>query len=93
MQRGDVRTVCDSSKRENVLMKKPSALADAALLLAALLALGCFAHARDAGVAEVIILNFDASLDGTLPTGFSSAVTGERVRRGPLRSFRPRASC
>jgi Beta xylosidase C-terminal Concanavalin A-like domain len=71
-----VRTVCDSSKRENVLMKTASALACAALLLAALLALGCLAQARNAGAAEAIILDFDASAVGTLPTGFSSAVTG-----------------
>jgi hypothetical protein len=76
VQGGDVRTVCDSSKRENVLMKKASALACDALLLAALLALGCFAHARDAGAAEAITLDFDASVVGTLPPGFSSAVTG-----------------
>ncbi len=57
-------------------MKKASALTCAALLLAALLALGCLAHARDAGAAEAITLDFDASVVGTLPTGFSSAVTG-----------------
>jgi Beta xylosidase C-terminal Concanavalin A-like domain len=71
-----VRTVCDSSKRENVLMKTASALACAALLLAALLTLGCLAQARNAGAAEAIILDFNASAVGTLPTGFSSAVTG-----------------
>jgi hypothetical protein len=60
----------------NGLMKKASALACAALLLAALLALGCLAHVRDAGAAEAITLDFDASVIGTLPTGFSSAVTG-----------------
>jgi hypothetical protein len=41
-----------------------------------LLVLGCLAHARDAGAAEVNTLDFDASAAGTLPTGFSSAVTG-----------------
>jgi hypothetical protein len=71
-----VRTVCDSSKRENELMKKASTLAYAALLLAALLALGCLAYVRDAGAAEAITLDFDAGVVGTLPTGFSSAVTG-----------------
>jgi hypothetical protein len=71
-----VRTVCDSSKRGNGLMKKASALVCAALLLAAQLALGCLAHVRDAGAAEAITLDFDASVVGTLPTGFSSAVTG-----------------
>jgi len=57
-------------------MKKTSALACTALLLAVLLAMGWLAHARDAGAAEVITLDFDASVIGTLPTGFSSAVTG-----------------
>jgi Beta xylosidase C-terminal Concanavalin A-like domain len=57
-------------------MKTASALACAALLLAALLVLGCLAHARDAGAAEVITLDFDASAAGAFPTGFSSAVTG-----------------
>jgi hypothetical protein len=38
-----MRTVCDSSKRENVLMKKARALACAALPLAVLLVLGCLA--------------------------------------------------
>jgi 3-keto-disaccharide hydrolase len=72
-----VRTVCDSSKRENVLMKKARALACAALPLAVLLVLGCLAHTRDVGAAEVITLDFDASAVGALPTGFSSAVTGD----------------
>jgi hypothetical protein len=71
-----VRTVCDSSKRENVLMKKARALVCAALPLAVLLVLGCLGQARDVGAAEVIILDFDASAAGALPTGFSSAVTG-----------------
>jgi hypothetical protein len=57
-------------------MKKASALACAALLLGALLALGCLAQARNAGAAEAIVLDFDASAVGTLPTGFSCAVTG-----------------
>jgi Beta xylosidase C-terminal Concanavalin A-like domain len=57
-------------------MKKASALACAALLVAALLALGCLAQVRDAGAAEAITLDFEASIVGTLPTGFSSAVTG-----------------
>jgi Domain of Unknown Function (DUF1080) len=70
-----VRTVCDSSKRENVLMKTASALARAARL-AALFTLGCLGHVGDAGAAEAITLDFDASVVGTLPTGFSSAVTG-----------------
>jgi Domain of Unknown Function (DUF1080) len=71
-----VRIVCDNSKRENELMKKVSALRCAALLLVALLALGCLAHVRDAGAAEAITLDFEASVVGTLPAGFSSAVTG-----------------
>jgi hypothetical protein len=71
-----VRTVCDSSKRENVLMQKARALTCASLPLAVLLVLGCLAHARDAEAAEVITLDFDASAAGALPTGFSSAVTG-----------------
>jgi hypothetical protein len=71
-----VRTVRNSGKRENELMKKVSALAYAALLLAALLALGCLAYVSDAGAAEAITLDYDASIVGTLPTGFSSAVTG-----------------
>jgi hypothetical protein len=57
-------------------MKKASALACAALPLAALLVLGYLAHVRDAGAAETITLDFDASVVGTLPTGFSSAITG-----------------
>jgi len=61
---------------KHVHMKKASALACAAPLLAALLALGCFAHARDTGAAEAITLDFDASVVGTLPPGFSSVVTG-----------------
>ena len=77
---GDVRAVCDSSKRENVLMKKARALTCVALLLAALLVLGCLAHVRDAGAAETITLDFDARLVGALPSGFSCAVTG---RGGP----------
>lgn len=71
-----MRTVCDSSKRENVLMTKARALTCAALPLAVLLVLGCLAHARDAGAAEAITMDFDASAVGTFPTGFSSAVTG-----------------
>jgi hypothetical protein len=57
-------------------MKKASGLACTALLLAALLALRCLAHTTDAGAAEAIILDFDVGIVGTLPTGFSSAVTG-----------------
>ena len=57
-------------------MKTASALACAVLLLAALLVLGCLAHARDAEAADIITLDFDASAAGALPTGFSSAVTG-----------------
>jgi Domain of Unknown Function (DUF1080) len=57
-------------------MKKADPLACAALLLAALLALGRLAQVRDAGAAEAITLGFDASVVGTRPTGFSSAVTG-----------------
>ena len=57
-------------------MKKANALACAALLLAALLALVCLAPAKDAWAAEAITLDFDASVVGTLPTGFSNAVTG-----------------
>jgi len=57
-------------------MKKANALACAALLLAALLALGSLAHARDAEAAEAITLDFNASVVSTLPPGFSSAVTG-----------------
>jgi Domain of Unknown Function (DUF1080) len=57
-------------------MKKASALACTALLLAALVALGYLAHAMEAGAAEAITLDFDASIVGTLPTGFSNAVTG-----------------
>jgi hypothetical protein len=58
-------------------MKKARALACAALPLAVLLVLGCLAHTRDVGAAEVITLDFDASAVGALPTGFSSAVTGD----------------
>jgi hypothetical protein len=61
---------------KNLLMKTASALACAALLQAVLLALGCLAHVRDAGAAEAITLDFDATIVGTLPAGFSSAVTG-----------------
>jgi hypothetical protein len=57
-------------------MKKASALAPVPLMLAALLALGCLARVRDAGGAEAITIDFDASVVGTLPSGFSSAVTG-----------------
>jgi hypothetical protein len=57
-------------------MKKASALACTALLLAALLALRCHAQDREAGADEAITLDFDASSVGTIPTGFSSAVTG-----------------
>jgi hypothetical protein len=57
-------------------MKKACSRACAALSLAALLALGCLAEAKDAGPAEAITLDFAASVVGTLPTGFSSAVTG-----------------
>ena len=71
-----MRIVGNSSKTENGLMKKAGALACATLLLAALLALECLAQARNAGAAEDITLDFDASLVGTLPTGFSGAVTG-----------------
>jgi hypothetical protein len=61
---------------KNLLMKTASVLACAALLPAALLALGCLARVRGAGAAEAISLDFDAGAVGTLPTGFSSAVTG-----------------
>jgi Domain of Unknown Function (DUF1080) len=71
-----MRTVWGSSRRGNGPLKAASALAYAALLLAVLLALGRFAHVRDAGAAEAITLDFDAGIVGTLPTGFSSAVTG-----------------
>jgi hypothetical protein len=57
-------------------MKKASALACTVLLLTTLLALGCLAHARDAAAAEANTQDFDAGIVGTLPTGFSSAVTG-----------------
>jgi hypothetical protein len=57
-------------------MKKASALSCAALLLAALLVLGCLTHVGDVRAAEAITLDFDASVVGTFPTGFSSAVTG-----------------
>jgi hypothetical protein len=71
-----VQTVYNSSKRGNVLMKKARALACAALPLAVLLVLGCLPHAREAGAAEVITLDFDASAVDALPTGFSSAIAG-----------------
>jgi hypothetical protein len=58
-------------------MKKARALACAARLMAALLALRSVAHAREAWVGEVIALDFDAHAVGALPTGFSSAVTGD----------------
>jgi hypothetical protein len=61
---------------KNLLKKTASAPACAVLLLAALLTLGCLAHARGAGAAEAITLDFDASVVGTLPTDFSGAVTG-----------------
>jgi hypothetical protein len=61
---------------KDLLMKTASALACAALLLAALLAPGRLAHVKDAGAAEAITLDFDGSTVGALPTGFSSAVTG-----------------
>jgi hypothetical protein len=57
-------------------MKKASALTCAALLLAVLLAPGYLAADRDVGADEAITMDFDASAVGTLPTGFSSAVTG-----------------
>jgi 3-keto-disaccharide hydrolase len=57
-------------------MKMANVLACAELLLAALLTLGCLAQSRDAGAAEAITLDFDASAVGILPTGFSGAVTG-----------------
>jgi Domain of Unknown Function (DUF1080) len=57
-------------------MKKASALTCAALLLAVLFALGYLAEDRDVGADEAITVDFDASAVGTLPTGFSSAVTG-----------------
>jgi hypothetical protein len=57
-------------------MTKASALPCAVLLLAALLALRCLVQLRDAGAAEAITMDFDASAVGTFPTGFSSAVTG-----------------
>jgi Beta xylosidase C-terminal Concanavalin A-like domain len=57
-------------------MTKASSLTYAVLLLAALLALRCLAQPRDAGAAEAITMDFDASAVGTFPTGFASAVTG-----------------
>jgi Domain of Unknown Function (DUF1080) len=71
-----MRTVCGSSMRGNGPLKAVSALAYAALLLAVLLALGRLAHVEDAGAAEAITLDFDAGVVDTLPTSFSSAVTG-----------------
>ena len=61
---------------ENGRMTKARALPCTALLLAALLALGCLALPRDAGAAKAISMDFDASAVGTFPTGFSSTVTG-----------------
>jgi hypothetical protein len=61
---------------KDLLMKTFSAPMCAALLLAALLALGCLAYIRDVGAAEAINVDFDSSHVGTLPPGFSSAVTG-----------------
>jgi hypothetical protein len=60
----DVCAVCDGREGKELLMKTASALACAALLLAALLALGRLAHVRDAGAAEAITLDFDASIVG-----------------------------
>jgi hypothetical protein len=57
-------------------MRKASTRACTPMLLAALLGLGCFAHTREPGAAEVMTLDFEANAAGTLPTGFSSAVTG-----------------
>jgi hypothetical protein len=61
---------------KNLPMKTATALMCTALLLAALLYLGGLAHTRGAGAAETITLDFDTGAVGTLPTGFSSAVTG-----------------
>jgi Beta xylosidase C-terminal Concanavalin A-like domain len=72
---GDVRAVCDRSKKKNVPLKTASTIA-CAVLPAALLVLGCLAQARTSGAAEVITLDFDAFPGGAFPTGFSSAVTG-----------------
>ena len=66
----------ESIARPRLTAAAMSVFAGTALLLAALLTLGCLAHARDAGAAEAITLDFDASVVGTLPTGFSSTVTG-----------------
>jgi hypothetical protein len=49
---------------KNLFMKTSSTLICATLLLAALLTLGCLAQVRDAGAAEAITLDFDASLVG-----------------------------
>jgi hypothetical protein len=72
---GDVRAVCDRSKKKNVPLKRASTIA-CAVLPAALLALGCLAQAGTSGAAQAIALDVDAFPVGTLPTGFSSAVTG-----------------
>jgi 3-keto-disaccharide hydrolase len=57
-------------------MRKASTRACTPMLLAALLGLGCFAHTKEPVAAEVMTLDFEANAVGTLPTGFSSAVTG-----------------
>jgi hypothetical protein len=59
-----VCAVCDGGEGKELLMKTASALACAALSLAALLALGRLAHVRDAGAAEAIALDFDAGIVG-----------------------------
>jgi hypothetical protein len=62
---------------KNLAMKTATDLmCTALLLLAALLTLGGLAHTRGAGAAETITLDFDTGAVGTLPTGFSSTVTG-----------------
>jgi hypothetical protein len=59
-----VHRLQQGKERKDLLMKTASALACAALLLAALLALGRLARVRDAGAAEAIALDFDAGIVG-----------------------------
>jgi hypothetical protein len=59
-----------------VLKPKGCAQTCHTLLLAALLNLVLLAQAGDAGVGEAITLNFEATVVGEIPEGFSTAVTG-----------------
>ena len=59
-----------------MLVRKPSHLACAVLLLSALTAFGFPAKAAEAGTSEAISVDFETAAVGELPAGFSTAVTG-----------------